>query len=76
MAGMVTRVDAALPVHALTVADVDAMVEAGILQENSHIELLDWRARRDEPTGSATRLRLAESHDAGRPGRGFRRPRA
>jgi Uma2 family endonuclease len=38
---MVTRVDAALPVHALTVSDVDAMVEAGILEENSHIELLD-----------------------------------
>lgn len=35
------RVDAALPVHPLTVADLDAMVEAGILHENDHIELLD-----------------------------------
>lgn len=41
MSGMVTRVDAALPVHALTVADVDAMVEAGIIEENSRLELLD-----------------------------------
>lgn len=41
MSGMVTRVDAALPVHALTVADVDAMLAAGILEENSRIELLD-----------------------------------
>jgi Uma2 family endonuclease len=40
-AGMVTSVDAALPVHALTVSDVDAMLEAGILEENSRIELLD-----------------------------------
>jgi Uma2 family endonuclease len=41
MSGMVTHVDAALPVHALTVGDVDAMVAAGILEENSRIELLD-----------------------------------
>jgi Uma2 family endonuclease len=41
MSGMVTQVDAAFPVHALTVDDVHAMVEAGILEENSHIELLD-----------------------------------
>jgi Uma2 family endonuclease len=38
---MVTRVDAALPVHALSVSDVDAMLTAGILEENSRIELLD-----------------------------------
>jgi Uma2 family endonuclease len=38
---MAIRVDAALPVHALTVTDVLAMVEAGILEENSRIELLD-----------------------------------
>ena len=38
---MVTSVDAAFPVHALTVADVDAMVQAGILEESSRIELLD-----------------------------------
>ena len=38
---MVTTVDAAFPVHALTVDDVHAMLEAGILEENSRIELLD-----------------------------------
>jgi Uma2 family endonuclease len=38
---MAIRVDAALPVHALTVSDVHAMLEAGILEENSRIELLD-----------------------------------
>ncbi len=38
---MAIRVDAALPVHALTTSDVDAMVEAGILSEDDQIELLD-----------------------------------
>jgi Uma2 family endonuclease len=38
---MAIRVDPALPVHALTVTDVQAMVEAGILEENSRVELLD-----------------------------------
>jgi Uma2 family endonuclease len=38
---MAIRVDPALPVHALTVTDVYAMVEAGILEENSRVELLD-----------------------------------
>ena len=38
---MVTRVDAAFPVHALTVDDVHAMLEAGILEEDSRVELLD-----------------------------------
>ncbi len=41
MSSMVTHVDAALPLHALTVSDVQAMVEAGILEENSRVELLD-----------------------------------
>lgn len=41
MSNMVTRVDATLPVHALTVSDVDAMLEAGIIEEKSRIELLD-----------------------------------
>jgi Uma2 family endonuclease len=41
MSGMVTHVDATLPVHALTVGDVDAMLAAGILEESSRIELLD-----------------------------------
>ncbi|MEA2190359.1 MAG: hypothetical protein QOI73_480 [Solirubrobacteraceae bacterium] len=38
---MAVRVDAALPVHPLTVTDVYAMLEAGILDEDDHIELLD-----------------------------------
>jgi Uma2 family endonuclease len=41
MCAMVTTVDATFPVHALTVDDVYAMLEAGILEENSRIELLD-----------------------------------
>lgn len=41
MSAMVTTVDVAFPVHALTVDDVYAMLEAGILEENSRIELLD-----------------------------------
>ena len=41
MTAMAIRVDADLPVHALTITDVYAMLEAGILEENSRIELLD-----------------------------------
>jgi Uma2 family endonuclease len=41
MTAMPIHVDADLPVHALTVTDVYAMVEAGILSEDDHIELLD-----------------------------------
>jgi Uma2 family endonuclease len=41
MSSVVTQVDAAFPVHALTVSDVEAMFEAGILEESSRIELLD-----------------------------------
>ncbi len=38
---MAVRVDAALPVHPLTVSDLYAMLEVGILDEDDHIELLD-----------------------------------
>jgi len=38
---MAVHVDAALPVHPLTVTDLYAMLEAGILQEDDHVELLD-----------------------------------
>jgi Uma2 family endonuclease len=38
---MAVRVDAALPVHPLTVTDLYAMLEAGILEEDDHVELLD-----------------------------------
>ena len=38
---MPVHVDASLPVHPLTVDDVDAMVDAGILGEDDRVELLD-----------------------------------
>jgi Uma2 family endonuclease len=57
---MVTRVDAALPVHALTVGDIDAMVEAGILEENSHIELLDGVLVETSPQGPPHAYALRE----------------
>lgn len=38
---MAVSVDPTLPVHPLTVDDVEAMVNAGILGEDDHIELLD-----------------------------------
>ncbi len=38
---MAVSVDPSLPVHPLTVEDVDAMVNAEILGEDDHIELLD-----------------------------------
>ncbi|MEJ7825809.1 MAG: Uma2 family endonuclease [Solirubrobacteraceae bacterium] len=38
---MAVHVDASLPVHPLTVDDLSAMVDAGILGEDDHIELLD-----------------------------------
>ena len=66
MSGMVTRVDAALPVHALTVTDVDAMLEAGILEENSRIELLDGVLVEMSPQGPPHAYALRAAHDAGR----------
>jgi len=38
---MAVHVDAALPVHPLTVDDLEAMVRAGILAEDDRVELLD-----------------------------------
>jgi len=38
---MAVHVDVSLPVHPLTVDDLAAMVDAGILGEDDHIELLD-----------------------------------
>ncbi len=38
---MAVHVDASLPVHPLTIDDVHAMVRAGILGEDDHVELLD-----------------------------------
>ena len=60
MASMVTRVDAALPVHALTVSDVEAMVAAGILDESSRIELLDGVLVEMSPQGPRHAYALRE----------------
>ncbi len=38
---MAVHVDASLPLHPLTVDDLAAMVDAGILDENDRVELLD-----------------------------------
>jgi len=57
---MAIRVDAAFPVHPLTVADVAAMAEAGILEENSHIELLDGVLVEMNPQGPPHAYALRE----------------
>ena len=41
IATMAVHVDSSLPVHPLTVADIDAMVQAGILDSGDRIQLLD-----------------------------------
>lgn len=38
---MPVHVDSSLPVHPLTVTDMDEMLRAGILAEDDHVELLD-----------------------------------
>jgi Uma2 family endonuclease len=38
---MAVHVDAALPIHALTVSDLDRMIEAGVLTEDDRVELLE-----------------------------------
>lgn len=38
---MAVHVDQTLPIHPLTVHDVAAMVDAGILREDDRVELLD-----------------------------------
>jgi Uma2 family endonuclease len=60
MYAMVTRVDAAFAVHALTVSDVDAMLEAGILEENSRVELLDGVLVEMSPQGPPHAYALRE----------------
>jgi Uma2 family endonuclease len=57
---MVTTVDAAFPVHALTVDDVHAMLAAGILEENSRIELLDGVLVEMSPQGPPHAYALRE----------------
>ncbi|HEX4344653.1 MAG TPA: Uma2 family endonuclease [Solirubrobacteraceae bacterium] len=64
---MVVHVDAVLPVHALTVADVDAMLEAGILAESSRIELLDGVLVEMSPQGPPHAYALRELTMLGAP---------
>ena len=52
IAVMPVHVDASLPVHPLTVDDVTAMVDAGILGEDDKVELLDGVLVEMSPQGS------------------------
>jgi len=49
---MAVHVDASLPVHPLTVDDLSAMVDAGILGEDDRVELLDGVLVEMSPQGS------------------------
>ncbi len=49
---MAVHVDASLPVHPLTVDDLEAMVSAGILGEDDRVELLDGVLVEMSPQGS------------------------
>ena len=49
---MAVHIDASLPVHPLTVDDVMAMVDAGILGEDDKVELLDGVLVEMSPQGS------------------------
>lgn len=50
---MAVHVDASLPLHPLTVDDLAAMVDAGILGEDDHVELLDGVLVEMSPQGAA-----------------------
>jgi len=52
IAVMPVHVDETLPLHPLSVADVEAMVGAGILDEKNHVELLDGVLVEMNPQGS------------------------
>ena len=52
IAVMPVHVDASLPVHPLTVDDVTAMVDAGILGEDDKVELLDGVLVEMSPQGA------------------------
>lgn len=49
---MPVHVDHLLPVHPLTVADVDEMVRVGILDEDDHVQLLDGVLVEMSPQGN------------------------
>lgn len=64
---MVTRVDEALPIRALTVTDVYTMLEAGILSEDDHVELLDGVLVEMSPQGPPHAYALRELTMLGAP---------
>ena len=64
---MAIRVDPALPIHALTVTDVYAMLEAGILSDDDHIELLDGVLVEMSPQGPPHAYALRELMRLGGP---------
>lgn len=51
---MAVHIDATLPVHPLTVDDIRAMVDAGILGEDDKVELLDGVLVEMSPQASST----------------------
>jgi len=57
---MAVHVDASLPVHPLTVDDIAAMVDAGILGEDDHVELLDGVLVEMTPQGEAHAYAIRE----------------
>lgn len=57
---MAVHVDADLPIHPLTVIEVDAMVRAGILGEDDRVELLDGVLVEMSPQGEAHALAIRE----------------
>ena len=52
IAGMAVHIDASLPVHPLTVDDIQAMLDAGILDADDKVELLDGVLVEMSPRGS------------------------
>ncbi len=55
---MAVQVDASLPVHPLTVDDLDAMVRCGILAEDDRVELLDGVLVEMSPMGEPHSLAI------------------
>ena len=53
IAVMAVHVDETLPLHPLSVTDIMGMVDAGILDEDDHVELLDGVLVEMSPQGSA-----------------------
>ena len=69
---MPVHVDETLPLHPLSVEDVMGMVDAGILDEDDHVELLDGVLVEMSP-GIASRIRSPRTDGARVAGRHRRR---